>query len=57
MSIIRCDECENFIDSDDDLECFIEVPWLNMKEHVWCEWCRDRKFSEYEKEHNEPNQL
>lgn len=48
MSCIRCERCDTNIDSDFDPECFVEVPWLNMAEKVWCEPCRDAEWAENE---------
>ena len=48
MSMIRCERCDTNIDSDDDPECFVEVPWLNMAERVWCVPCRDAEWAENE---------
>lgn len=48
MSCIRCERCDTNIDSDNDPECFVEVPWLNMAERVWCEQCRDAEWMENE---------
>lgn len=48
MSMICCERCDMPIDSDDDPECFVEVPWLNMAERVWCEPCRDAEWTENE---------
>ena len=50
MSVIRCDRCHDFIDSDEDPGCFVEVPWLNLDERVWCESCREEEFDEWEEE-------
>lgn len=50
MSIIRCDRCDRFIDSDFDPSCFVEVPWLNLEERVWCESCRDDELDEHDAE-------
>lgn len=36
MSMICCDQCGAFIDSDDDPECFLENP-----DAVYCESCRE----------------
>ena len=38
MSMIRCDECERLIDSDDDPDCFIDTsPTTTVS---LCERCR-----------------
>lgn len=51
MSMMRCDRCDRFIDSDDDPECFVEVPWMNLEEHIWCEKCRAEEFDDNEEEY------
>jgi hypothetical protein len=38
MSMIRCDLCENLIDSDDDPECFVE----GNPSGCFCKSCRDQ---------------
>lgn len=49
MSMIHCDSCETYIDSDNDPDCFLEVPWLNLADRVWCESCREREWHEHER--------
>lgn len=41
MAMIKCDNCVGFIDTDEDPDCFVEVPELNLAERVWCESCRE----------------
>jgi hypothetical protein len=36
MSMVRCDECEHLIDSDEDCDCFGGIP-----EGILCQWCRE----------------
>lgn len=50
MSMIRCEQCERLIDSDDDPECFVENPGLPgaMGDEVLCEWCREKRYLENE---------
>jgi hypothetical protein len=44
MSVIRCDKCSRLIDSDEDLECFIQVIYDGATwDAVRCEVCRDRE--------------
>lgn len=50
MSMICCDRCDKFIDSDDDPGCFVEVPWLNLDERIWCEDCRESEWLDWEEE-------
>ena len=45
MSIICCDSCGEFIDSDDDPSCFTNDPEDN-REVVWCEICREEHEQE-----------
>jgi len=44
MSMIVCERCDRYIDSDDDPDCFVEVG--NMRRlhqtKVLCEFCRDK---------------
>jgi hypothetical protein len=51
MSMIACDGCNAFIDSDADPFCFVELG--NQRrlhaEVVWCESCRERKLTEEER--------
>jgi len=48
MSMIRCEQCERLIDSDDDPDCFIENPGMpgSMGDEVLCEWCREKRERE-----------
>lgn len=39
MSMCLCDRCERFIDSDEDPDCFVEVP--GDETLIACESCRD----------------
>lgn len=49
MSMICCDDCGDFIDSDEDPDCFVEVPWLNLADKIWCEGCREFQWAENER--------
>ena len=49
MSIVSCDRCGRHIDSDFDLECFIEPDLLDKRSHVWCESCRDKESAYWER--------
>lgn len=49
MSIIHCEYCGDKIDSDDDPDCFVEVPWLNLADKVWCESCREEQWDKHER--------
>lgn len=44
MSMIRCEDCDRIIDSDDDPECFVEVGNMRhlYKTKILCEPCRER---------------
>ena len=55
MSIMRCDRCDRMIDTDDDPEAFVEVPWLDLAERVWCEPCREAEWEEHDR-HSEPSE-
>jgi hypothetical protein len=44
--MVLCDLCCNFIDSDEDPDCFVEVQKLNMQERIWCESCRENNLTE-----------
>jgi hypothetical protein len=37
MSIDRCAECSNYVDTDDDIDCYD-----NLKEICLCEICREK---------------
>ncbi len=54
MSIVICEDCDAYIDSDWDGECFVEVG--NMKRQhqtkVMCEPCRDKYFEKLEDDSN-----
>lgn len=44
MSMVRCDGCDRFIDSDDDPECFWPPEVTpNSDDKVYCEWCREER--------------
>ncbi len=51
--MVRCDDCEHLIDSDDDPDCFIpfarqERFVQNYRDAVLCEWCRETLDAEAE---------
>ena len=50
MSMIVCEKCDAYIDSDFDCDCFVEVG--NMRKHrqtvVMCEPCRERYYRDLE---------
>lgn len=50
MSIIVCEKCDAYIDSDFDADCFVELGNMRRlnKTHVWCERCRDEYLLEEE---------
>lgn len=52
MSMICCEKCDAFIDSDSDPDCFVEIGNMKRlhKEVVWCESCREEYFEEQERE-------
>ena len=44
MSMDRCTECERYIDTDDDPDCYYDPSWndeLKPWENALCEWCRE----------------
>jgi hypothetical protein len=51
MSLVVCEECDAYIDSDFDCECFVEVG--RGGERTLCERCRDKFFEELERQANE----
>lgn len=52
MSIIVCQSCDAYIDSDFDCDCFVEVGNMRSQTEtkVWCERCRDKYYQEQEAE-------
>lgn len=50
MSMVSCDKCGDPIDSDMDLDCFVEVSWLNLEDRIWCEECREFEWNKHEKQ-------
>lgn len=50
MSMVHCDGCESYIDSDEDPDCFVEVGNMKRlhKEVVWCGSCREKHVDEAE---------
>lgn len=52
MSVIRCEGCSRLIDSDFDLECFVETGNMRRLHEtvVLCESCRDKRAAEDEAE-------
>jgi len=55
MSIERCEICERQIDTDFEDDCYVEVPWLNLEDHVWCAQCQDREWRKHEAGNDERN--
>jgi len=58
MSMIRCEECDEIFDSDEDPECFVEVG--NMRRlhqtKVICEYCRDDMDYDYDYRQDRSNE-
>lgn len=52
MSMIACEACGHLIDSDIDVDCFVEIGNMKRlhKEVVWCEPCREEKMTEEERD-------
>ena len=48
MSIVICDHCDCWIDSDEDAECFIENPYNSKDVTVLCEACRERAYEQFQ---------
>ena len=50
MSMVICETCDRLIDSDDDLDCFIEVGNMKRwhKTEVMCEVCREKLLDDQE---------
>ena len=50
MSIVVCEKCDAYIDSDFDPDCFVEVGNMRRlyKTEVMCERCRDKYYNEQE---------
>ncbi len=44
MSIVTCDHCDAYIDSDFDCDCFIENPYDSKDTTILCERCRERAY-------------
>lgn len=44
MSVVVCDHCERYIDSDDDGDCFIDNPYNSKDTTILCEHCRERAY-------------
>lgn len=44
MSIVVCDHCDRYIDSDDDGDCFLENPYNSRDVTVLCEPCRENAW-------------
>lgn len=51
MSICVCEQCDAYIDSDFDCECFVEI--APKVERTLCERCRDKFYEESERRDNE----
>jgi hypothetical protein len=51
MSIITCDRCDRYIDSDRDPDCFVEVGNMRAQTRnaVWCETCRDKEAAYWDR--------
>lgn len=45
MSIDRCDKCHSFVDTDDDVDCYIETKYGDK---CYCEPCREAMENERE---------
>lgn len=52
MSMIACEACGHLIDSDIDVDCFVEIGNMKRlhKEVVWCEPCRESHCNDGDRE-------
>lgn len=52
MSICVCDKCSAYIDSDFDMDCFVEVGNMRRMNEtiILCERCREEREAELEAE-------
>jgi hypothetical protein len=48
MSMVTCDHCDAYIDSDFDPDCFIENPYDSKDTTILCEPCRERAYDRYQ---------
>lgn len=57
MSLVTCDDCSVFIDSDEDPDCFCidDRPYIQNENIVLCEGCRENRITQYENLRKEPN--
>lgn len=51
MSIVTCERCDRYIDSDFDVECFVEIietgpDGEHKRDAVLCEVCRQKQLDE-----------
>jgi hypothetical protein len=48
MSMVICEDCERFIDSDEDADCFVETGNMRRLHEttVLCENCRERRWDD-----------
>lgn len=46
MSMDRCYKCGNFVDTDDDVDCYVEVKY--GQDRCYCEPCREALDAERE---------
>ncbi len=55
MSMVNCSECDKYIDSDFDCDCFVEVGNMRRmhKTIVLCEVCRDARNDRLEWEQSQ----
>lgn len=44
MSVVTCDHCDRYIDSDDDGDCFIDNPYDSRDTTILCETCREKSY-------------
>ncbi len=56
MSIVICQRCDAWVDSDEDTDCFVEVGNMRRlhKTEVMCERCREYYYDELTSDQGEP---
>ncbi len=56
MSMVNCEECNAYIDSDVDCDCFVEVGNMRRlhKTIVLCEPCREKREDQQQWEQSQP---
>ncbi len=50
MSVVTCDHCDHYIDSDEDGDCFIVNPYDAKDITTLCEPCREKAYDRYQED-------